>query len=134
VGYFKFLYGCTLSFWVCSNDPAECVWSSFRCNAWGIKDDLVTPHSLYMELGATEARRRSAYVGLFEEALSEETLTVIRHAANTGWALGGEEFCERLGLRARRPTAPRKAGRPRRGDRTERGRPAGNSADKLIGV
>jgi putative transposase len=101
-----------------AGQPGESVWSSFRCNAWGVEDDLVTPHSLYMELGGTESRRRSAYLRLFEGVLGEEVLSAIRHAADRGWALGGDEFCERLGLTASRPTVPRKAGRPRRGARS----------------
>ena len=41
--------------------PGEFAWSSFRCNALGSPDDLVTPHSLYMELAGADQRRRAAY-------------------------------------------------------------------------
>jgi REP-associated tyrosine transposase len=95
-------------------DPGRHQWSSYRCNAIGAKDDLVTPHSLYMDLGATEPERREAYRRLFDVELDAPMLAAIRHSGSKGWALGGKEFCEFLEAQAGRPAARRKAGRPRR--------------------
>ena len=95
-------------------DPWAFQWSSYRANAFGKPDDLVTPHSLYMELGATEDRRRQAYQGLFGSPVDPPTLAAIRYAAGKGWALGGEKFQAKLAELSGRPAAPRKRGRPRK--------------------
>jgi putative transposase len=91
--------------------PGRYPWSSFRCNARGVPDDLVTPHSLYMGLGWTDEARRAAYRALFEVALGDEMLKAIRYALNSGWALGGEAFCDELEARAGRRFARKVAGR-----------------------
>jgi putative transposase len=91
-------------------DPGAYEWSSFRCNALGARDELVTPHSLYMELGGDDARRQAAYRNLFAGDLDSLTLEAIRHSAHHGWALGGSEFCEFLESRCGRPAKPRARG------------------------
>ena len=95
-------------------DPWAFQWSSFRANAFGHPDDLVTPHSLYLELGASEVRRRRAYQGLFGSPIDAPTLAAIRYAAGRGWALGGGKFLAKLEELSGRPVAPRKRGRPRK--------------------
>jgi putative transposase len=104
--------------------PGEYLWSSYRCNAQGVKDDLVTPHSLYMELGADELRRRANYRRLFAEDINPKALAAIRHSIRKGWALGGEKFCRWLEGEAGRPVQPRPPGRPRKigGNAGRRGR------------
>ena len=41
--------------------PGSYRWSSYRCNAQGRKDELITPHSIFTSLGNTETNRLSAY-------------------------------------------------------------------------
>lgn len=142
VSYFNYLYGRTGTLWegrfhsslveseryflVCHqyvesnpvragmvDDPVAFPWSSYRFNARGGADDLVTPHSLYMELAATERERRMRYTALFDHAIDPVVLAAIRFAAGKGWALGGEDFCAKLEALCGRPAAPRKGGRPR---------------------
>jgi putative transposase len=54
-------------------------WSSYRANAEGAQDRLVTPHPAYFALGRSGEERRSAYRALFAErdagepTLSEES-------------------------------------------------------------
>ena len=50
--------------------PGEYRWSSFRSNALGHDDALVTPHSGYYALGRTAASRQAAYRALVEDELS----------------------------------------------------------------
>ena len=50
--------------------PGEYRWSSFRANALGNEDALVTPHSCYYALGRSAASRQAAYRALFEDELS----------------------------------------------------------------
>lgn len=50
--------------------PGEYRWSSFRANALGHDDALVTPHSYYYALGRSAASRQAAYRALFQDELS----------------------------------------------------------------
>lgn len=50
--------------------PGEYRWSSFRANALGHDDALVTPHSCYYALGRSAASRQAAYRALFQDELS----------------------------------------------------------------
>lgn len=95
-------------------DPGLFRWSSHGANASSRADDLVTPHSLYMELGRSELDRQRAYRRIFDLPIDHVTLAAIRHAARRGWALGGKEFCERLERLSGRRAMPRRRGRPRR--------------------
>ena len=62
--------------------PGNYRWSSYRCNAEGRADALVTPHQLYLRLGMTPGERRQAYVALFRERLDELAVERIRTAIN----------------------------------------------------
>jgi putative transposase len=58
--------------------PDDYRWSSFRTNALGHNDALVTPHSFYYALGRSAAARQSAYRGLFQGKLSAPAPRLIR--------------------------------------------------------
>ena len=60
------------------NDPAKYEWSSFRCNALGHADPLVTPHREYEALGRDRAARLKAYRALFAAELDARELAGIR--------------------------------------------------------
>ncbi|HUL92699.1 MAG TPA: transposase [Burkholderiales bacterium] len=47
--------------------PGAWRWSSYRCNALGEEDALVTPHPHYYSLGRSPGARRAAYAALFTE-------------------------------------------------------------------
>src|SRR5689334_5079522 len=53
-------------------DPADYRWSSYRCNALGEPDGLVTLHPAFAELGDSPAQRRDRYRGLVAEGLSAD--------------------------------------------------------------
>jgi putative transposase len=46
-------------------DPGDYPWSSYRANALGKEDGLVSPHAHYYALGRTAAARRAAYRAMF---------------------------------------------------------------------
>lgn len=48
------------------SDPADYPWSSFRANALGETDAVLSPHTLYLGLGAAATARQQAYRSLFE--------------------------------------------------------------------
>ena len=45
--------------------PGAYPWSSYRANALGEDDALVTPHAHYCSLGRSPDARRAAYAALF---------------------------------------------------------------------
>ncbi len=67
--------------------PGAYVWSSYRCNAEGMADDLVAPHDLYLRLGRDDAARQQAYRALCAQSLLPQEVSAIRRALNRGIAL-----------------------------------------------
>ena len=92
--------------------PAQYRYSSYRHNAQGRPDALLTEHGIYRRLGRTLAKRGAAYRSLFRNTLERATLNEIRAATNTGWALGGDGFRGKVQKRARRRATPLPRGRP----------------------
>lgn len=92
--------------------PADYRWSSFRVNAMGTNDALITPHPTYLALAATDATRRSAYLGMFRSELEAHDLEQIRSACNAGYALGDGRFRDEIALALGRRAGPGKSGRP----------------------
>jgi putative transposase len=74
------------------SDPGGYPWSSFRTNALGEDNPLITPHVVYMGLGKHASERRSAYRYLFQEAMSDQLLDQIRYASNSNSPLGPDGF------------------------------------------
>jgi putative transposase len=93
--------------------PRDYRWSSYRANALGAADPLITPHALYLNLGRSAAARQESYRALFREALGEDFIEDLRTATNGGWALGGEAFKRRIAKGAKRRATPLPRGRPR---------------------
>jgi putative transposase len=92
--------------------PREYRWNSYRVNAEGKMDELVSPHEEYRRLGRDPRGRREAYRALFKVPLDEALVQQIREAANGNYALGNQWFqaeIERaLGRRATRSKAGRR--------------------------
>jgi len=96
------------------DDPGDYRWSSYRANALGQTDHLLTPHPLYLGLGAREAERFAAYRELFCSALDAPAVDAIRLALDQGQPLGDSRFlaCIEKTTGQRREARPR--GRPRK--------------------
>ena len=92
--------------------PREYKWSSYRANAEGRDDPLISPHDQYRRLGRTKAARREAYRALFKAHIGEEELNQIRQATNGNYALGNTRFQEQIEAALGRRAHPGKAGRP----------------------
>ena len=71
--------------------PAHYPWSSYRSNALGRLDPLVTMHDRFAALGDDARSRQAAYRALFGTALDEQTMAEIRAATNKAWVLGSAE-------------------------------------------
>jgi putative transposase len=94
--------------------PGDYPWSSYRCNALGVGDPVVVPHSIYCALAEGEEARRARYLSLFADEIPEGDLTAIRDATNGGFALGSERFQRQIASMVGRRTWPGKSGRPRK--------------------
>lgn len=97
--------------------PADYPWSSYRVNALGQDSDLIAPHSLFEQLGATNEERRAAYRALFNREIPSSILDKIRDAANKGWALGDPDFLAQMESIFDRPTRRQPRGGDRRSER-----------------
>jgi putative transposase len=96
--------------------PADYPWSSYRANALGAQDSLLTPHELYRRLGRSVEARQSSYRQLFRTQLSKADIDAIREATNKAWALGNDRFRARIEALAGRRAAPLPRGRPPKND------------------
>lgn len=95
-------------------DPAQYRWSSYRANALGETNPLLTPHPLYAALDPNDTYRQAAYRDLFDQVLSDKTMTDIRLALNQTQPLGNSRFLDTIeqATGQRREAKPR--GRPRK--------------------
>jgi len=97
-------------------EPVEYRWSSYRHNALGEVNRMVTPHPLYLQLGPTPAARQAAYHALFSSALADEDLDNIRIHVQQQKVLGTSRFQIEIGALLARNVMVRPRGRPRLGD------------------
>ena len=94
--------------------PGEYRWSSYRVNAQGEEDRLVSSHALYLSLGEDATARASAYLGLFRHELEPGLVDEIRKATNGNFALGDGRFVSEIEAAIGRRVVPGKSGRPRK--------------------
>ena len=94
--------------------PSSYPYSSYRHNAMGKADSLVTAHRLYRQLAAQPEERQAAYRALFKAHIPEMTLAEIREATNKAWALGNDHFKQKIEQLAQRSAAPKSKGGDRR--------------------
>lgn len=96
------------------DDPSHYRWSSYRANGLGQRDDLLTPHQVYLDLDKNPAARLANYRALFRPELEEDAIGDIRLALNQGQPLGNSRFISSIeqATGQRREVKPR--GRPRK--------------------
>jgi putative transposase len=96
------------------SSPGDYRWSSYRANALGATDAVVTPHPLYRDLAGSDDARLAAYRKLFEGELSAELLQRLRDCANGGFVVGSPEFERQIDAMLGRRTWKGSPGRPRK--------------------
>ena len=94
------------------NHPADYRWSSFSCNGWGRRDDLVNPHALYLALAEDALSRQSCYRELFSSHLSKKLVHEIRTALYFSMPLGNDRFRQQIERALGRSIGQAKRGRP----------------------
>jgi len=101
-------------------EPSEYPWSSYRTNALGEANDMISPHWLYTGLGKEAATRQQAYRDLFKGQLDSRVVDTIREATNGNFALGNDQFKEEIEQMLQRRARPGIPGRPRKVEDYER--------------
>lgn len=96
------------------NHPAEYRWSSYRANAQGEPNALITPHTLYDGLGCDGLSRQAAYRELFRHELDPGLVDEIRRATNGNFALGSDHFAQQVSAALGRRVAAGRPGRPKK--------------------
>jgi putative transposase len=94
--------------------PEDYPWSSYRANALGGTDAVVTPHALYRALADSEEARRAAYRRPFEDVLNAELLRRLRDCTSGGFVLGSLRFERQVAAMVGRRTWKGSPGRPRK--------------------
>ncbi len=104
--------------------PAAYRWSSYRANALGVNDPVVSPHDTYLAFGPTPGERAERYRTLLPRSPDRETLSEIRAATNGNYTLGNGRFAAEIARALGRRVTPGKPGRPPK--------PANDSSGSLL--
>jgi putative transposase len=95
-------------------EPGEYAHSSYRHNALGYSDSLVTEHATYTALGNSPAGYRRAYRSLFAADAGPDATEYIREVTNACLVLGNDCFKDQIEAVLARSVRPGKAGRPQK--------------------
>jgi putative transposase len=96
------------------SDPADYKHSSYRHNALGLPDPLLTSHPAYEALAADISARRRAYRSMFESAIDPKTTDDIRQLTEGCQVLGNDCFKDEIEAILSRPVRPGRPGRRRK--------------------
>lgn len=100
--------------------PSDYAWSSYRHNADGMTDLVITSHPLYLQLGQDQATRCHAYRELFSTHIAPDILHDIRRTVSQELVLGPVAFKQQIENKLKRQTEEKPKGRPRKaGDARE---------------
>lgn len=94
--------------------PGDYRWSSYRANALGDDNLLITPHQEYQKLGASHTNRMQAYRELFVTEVDDPGWALIRAATQQGVVVGDSRFSEAIEKRLKQSVKPRTRGRPKK--------------------
>jgi putative transposase len=76
--------------------PEQHLWSSYRANALGEYNPLITAHEQYHQLAPDAEARQAAYRELFNGHLPHDVLTAIRNGIRYGKPVGNPDFLHRV--------------------------------------
>jgi putative transposase len=92
--------------------PGDYRHSSYRHNATGESNALLTAHPVYQSLAATQEKRLAAYRALFADEIAPELLELVQNTTNACRVLGNDKFKDQVETMLGRSVRPRKSGRP----------------------
>ncbi len=96
------------------NHPGDYRWSSYRHNAYGEGNPVITQHEIYRRIGVNDSTRRQGYRALFAIAFDQDEVHQIRKAAPSSMLLGNGRFVEQIEAALDRSIGYAKRGRPKR--------------------
>jgi len=99
--------------------PGEYRWSSYRANAQGELNALLTPHPLYTALAGKDGARQATYRDLFRHQLDPGSIDELRAATNGNYALGNPPIQAQIAAALDRRVTPGQSGRPRKNEEPE---------------
>ncbi len=76
--------------------PEQYQWSSYHTNGAGNQDDLISPHPVYTNLGATMKDRCYAYRELFREKLTDGGVHELKSCLSSNYILGDQRFYDEV--------------------------------------
>ena len=95
--------------------PGAYAWSSYRANAEGAANPLITPHDIYLRLGREPAERQANYRALFTDEIDDDILSVLRRATNGNSTIADglviDRYAAELGSSAERQRRKSSGGR-----------------------
>lgn len=91
------------------------MWSSYMCNAWGVKGFL-QPHEEYLKLGTEVEASCQVYRELFRHALTGEDVHKIENAMQTDHPVGDNRFKRQIKQQYGIEFGRSSRGRPRKRD------------------
>ncbi len=94
--------------------PADYPWSSYRANAQGDENKVVTTAAMYEALGIDRLGRVKAYRGIFRHHLDPGVVDEIQTATQGNYALGSDRFKQQVEAALGRRAVRGVAGRPRK--------------------
>lgn len=92
--------------------PGQYRWSSYRSNASGYEDTLITEHSEYTQLGRDPEERRNMYRVLFDDEAVDAEFQALRSATDLNVPVGKDPFREMVERQLQRRISYRHRGRP----------------------
>lgn len=95
-----------------ANHPREYRWSSYRSNAEGRDDAMLTPHKVYLALARSANDRKENYRALFKTPIDSDDIKQIRAAWQTGTPLGNDRFKEKVESKLKIKVGHARRGRP----------------------
>ena len=101
------------------SDPGDYPSSSYRANALGEANGILSPHPLYLALGADDAVRRQAYRDRFRIALDDAPLADLREARHQNQPVGNSRFYAEIEAMTGQRRELSSRGRPRKNEAME---------------
>lgn len=95
------------------DDPAVYRYSSYRANAFGEPDKLITPHESYLRIDSDESMRHQAYQALFRGQLNPQVLAAIRSSLHHSKPVGNSSFIHKVAEITHQSCTIMPRGRPR---------------------
>ncbi len=92
--------------------PSLYRWSSYRANAQGKADTIITQHELYKKLARNKTERLEAYRALFKSHIDQKDHDKLQKSYQTGTPLGDDYFREKIERKLKCKVGQDRRGKP----------------------